>query len=60
MPYYTVNATMTLCAWKQVEADSPEEAVTEAQEYSASDWDYDMGTAELELNVDPMVEEDAA
>ena len=59
MTRYTVNATVSMAAWLDVEADTPEEALEEARASSASSFDYDTGTAEVEFNVEPAVEEES-
>jgi hypothetical protein len=56
MTLYTVNATMTVGAWIIIDADSEAEAVAEAHERDARDYEYDVGTAEVEFNVTPEVE----
>ena len=56
MNYYTVNATMTVAAWLDVEATSEEAALEAADATPASQWEYDMTTAEIEFNVTPQVE----
>lgn len=47
---------MTVAAWCEVEADSPEKAMEEAQHVDARDFDYDIATAEVEFNVTPATE----
>jgi len=54
--YYQVNATINFAAWVEVEADSPESAADEAREMSASAFEYDLSSAEIEFNVTPEVE----
>jgi len=56
MPTYTVNASVTFAAWVDVEADSPEAAVEEAKGYSASSFEYDDSTGDIDFNVTPEVE----
>lgn len=56
MTRYTVNATISMAAWIAVEADSEEEAMDEARSLSASHFDYDTSTADVEFNVEPAVE----
>jgi hypothetical protein len=56
MPLYDVTATISMRAWIRVEADSPEEAIAEAEEHSPSDYDYDRGTAEIDFNITPAAE----
>ena len=56
MNTYQVNATLTVSAWVDVEADSAEEAMREAKGIAARDFEYDLGTAEVEFNVTPEVE----
>ena len=55
-PRWVVNASITFAAWVIVEADNADEALTEAQHYSASDFDYDTGTGEVEFDVTPAVD----
>ena len=56
MPRYTVNATMSMAAWIELDADTPEEAFDIAQSFTPGAFDYDTGTAEIEFNIDPSVE----
>ena len=56
MTYYTVNATLSVAAWLEVDADSPGDAQDIAMDTPASHFEYDMGTAEVEFNVEPAVE----
>jgi hypothetical protein len=56
MTHYLVNATKTVCAWVVLEADSPEDALAQAAEIRASDFETDEGTAEVDFNVTPEVE----
>ena len=55
MPRYCVNASVTYLGWVYVEADSAEDAITEAEDVSR-DFEYDPGTAQVDFNVTPMVE----
>ena len=57
MPRYCVNATIDVAAWVYVEADTPEEALEEARSMSADLFETDTGTALVEFNVEPDVEE---
>ena len=57
MPFYSVNATVSMFGWVEVQADTPEEALELAREYNARDFEVDAGTAEVEFNVQPTVEE---
>jgi hypothetical protein len=54
---YIVNGTMSMAAWIAVEAESEADAVDQATWHDANMWEYDTGTAEIEMNVTPMVEE---
>lgn len=56
MPGYYVNATVSFLGALYVTADSPEEALEEAREARAADWDYDTGSGDVEFNVTPEVE----
>lgn len=56
MPWYSVNATVSMAAWYDVEADSEDEALDIARSVAARDFECDPGTAEVELNVTPAVE----
>ena len=56
MTRYTVNATISMAAWIDVEAEDEIEALVAAKMSPASSYDYDTGTAEIELNVEPAVE----
>ena len=56
MRTYSVNATMSVAAWVYVEADSPEDALQQAHSVPARDFEYDLGTAEVEFNVTPRVD----
>lgn len=56
-PRWCVNASITFAAWVMVEADTPEEALAEAQTFSADCFDYDTGTGDVEFNATPAVED---
>lgn len=55
---YTVNASITVGGSVHVYATSPEAALQEAMDMDGRDFDIDMGTAEVEFNIDPTVEVD--
>ena len=52
-----VNATLTVPAWVEVEAENEAEALNEARQQRPQDYNTDMGSAEVEFNVDPAVSE---
>jgi hypothetical protein len=57
MSRYQVNGSVTFSAWVEVEAETPDEAIDEARNLDIrSGWEWDEGTAEIDLNVEPMVE----
>lgn len=56
MSIYTVNATLSVAAWITMEADSEDEAVSLAHDAMVSDFEYDLGSGEIEFNVSPLVE----
>ena len=53
---YCVNATVSYAGWVYVDADSPEDAEDEALALSASLFEIDASTAEVEFNAEPLVE----
>ena len=56
MPLYTVNATVSCLGWVAVEADNEDEALREARDVDARDFELATDTATVEFNVTPMVE----
>jgi hypothetical protein len=54
---YTVNATISMPGYTDVEADSESEALEIARETPPSQFETDAGAAEVEFNVDPAVAE---
>lgn len=57
MNTYMVNATLTVPAWIEVEADNEAEALRTAREQRPQDYTLDIGAGDLEFNVDPTVAE---
>lgn len=49
MTRYSVNVRLDVPAWFYVEADSPEEAIDEARNMSASDFEHDMSAAYVDF-----------
>ncbi len=57
MNSYIVNATLTVPAWIEVSGDYEAQALENAREARPADFEIDMGAAEVEFNVDPVVSE---
>lgn len=56
MARFIVTGTYSAIAWIKVEAEDEQAAVEEAEGIDAECWERDSGTAEVDLNVEPMVE----
>lgn len=56
MTRYCLNASVTMVAWIYVVADTPDEALEEAEQADRSQWEWDEGTAEFEFNITPQYE----
>lgn len=57
MNRYSVNASVTFPAWVYVEAETPDDALQEAQTYQPGDFDYDASAGEVSFNVAPVVDD---
>jgi catabolite regulation protein CreA len=55
---YTVYASVTATGWVHVYAESEEDAMNQAIDVDARDFEVDRGSAEVEFNVSPAVEVD--